>query len=302
MRVSLTVVTAALVFGLVFGLVACRPPAGQTPDVVASFYPLAMLAQRIGGPVAQGGPTVLDLTPPGVEPHDLELSPSNLAAIQSAPVVLEMGRGFQPAVEKAADGNERGMVIRVLDAVSPSSPSGDPSVLDPHIWLSPRRFADASSSIANAITTLDPSRSQQVGANMARTSVELSVLDRLYVKGLRTCDQRTIVTTHAAFGYLADDYDLKQVAIAGFSPDAEPNPGRLAELAQLVQDQGVTTIFTEPLVSSRVADTLARETGAHVAVLNPIEGLTPEQAAAGEDYFSLMRQNLAAIKEALGCH
>jgi zinc transport system substrate-binding protein len=155
--------------------------------------------------------------------------------------------------------------------------------------------------VRDALTQADPSGRGTFDLNAARYQMDLKALVRSYQAGLRTCDRRVIVTSHAAFGYLAMKYGLKQEAISGISPEAEPDPQRLAELADLVKRTGVTTIFTEELVSPRVAETLARETGASTAVLNPLEGLTSGEQARGDTYVSVMHQNLATLRTALGC-
>jgi zinc transport system substrate-binding protein len=172
---------------------------------------------------------------------------------------------------------------------------------DPHFWLDPMRLADLVDAVADALAELDPGRGAIYRAN-ARTYVdELRALDDAYRAGLASCRSRLIVVSHAAFGYLADAYGLRQEAISGISPESEPDPARLAELRLLVEEEGVTTIFTEGLVSPAVAETLAREAGIDTAVLNPLEGLTSRQLQAGEDYASVMRRNLRALEAALGC-
>ena len=163
--------------------------------------------------------------------------------------------------------------------------------LDPHVWLDPVRF----SAIAAAIGA------GEAGERARDFVARLAALDREFRSGLERCERREIVTAHAAFGRLAARYDLRQISLAGLSPEAEPTPRELERLVEAVRATGATTVFTEPLVSPRVADTVARETGGRTAVLDPIEGLTEEQVARGDDYFSVMRRNLATLRVALGC-
>jgi zinc transport system substrate-binding protein len=243
--------------------------ANGKPNVVAAFYPLAYAAQQIGGDAV----SVENVTPTGAEPHDLELSPRTVARIESADVVLYLGDEFQPAVAKAA----RAGSGRAVDLL----PQGG----DPHVWLDPLRFAQLGRRIAAALHR--PSTS--FTADMAR-------LDREYRRGLATCARREIVTSHEAFGYLARRYRLRQVAITGISPEAEPSPQRLAHVIRTVERTHATTVFFEQLVSPRLAETVAREVGARTAVLDPIEGAEP-----GETYVTLMQRNLAALRKALGC-
>lgn len=250
--------------------------------VAAGFYPLAFAAREIGG----GAVDVENLTPPGGEPHDLEPTPSDVEDIQSANIVLLLGQGFQPSLERAA-GNADGEVIELLD-----TPGLDVNPGDPHVWLDPRRFARIGDAIGRALGD------QRSARSFAR---RLEALDREYRTGLADCRRDDIVTSHEAFGYLADRYGLRQVAISGISPEAEPTPRDLQHVIEVIRSTGATTVFTEPLVSPKLADTVASETGGTTAVLDPLEGLTSEEEGTGEDYFTVMRQNLATLEHGLGC-
>jgi zinc transport system substrate-binding protein len=268
--------------GAVFLLSACGASVSAGPDtVVASFYPLAFAAEE----VAPGVP-VENLTPPGAEPHDLELSPIDAASVRDARLVLLLGQGFQPQLEDAAGGGDN--VVHLLDTAGLDLlPNGDP-----HVWLDPLRYAKIVERIGEAL-----------GAEDAATKLvaRLDDLDAEYRQGLANCERHEIVTSHEAFAYLAQRYGLEQIPITGLSPEAEPQPADLAHVVDLVKERGVTTIYYETLVSPRIAETVARETGAQVAVLDPIEGLTPGEIANGEDYFTRMRANLRALEEGLGC-
>jgi zinc transport system substrate-binding protein len=252
------------------------------PDtVVASFYPLAFAAEEI----APGVP-VENLTPAGAEPHDLELSPIDAASVRDARLVLLLGQGFQPQLEDAAGDGDN--VLRLLDTAGLDLlPNGDP-----HVWLDPVRYA-----------TIVERIGQSLGAEEAASKLvaRLDDLNAEYREGLANCERHELVTSHEAFAYLAQRYGLEQIPITGLSPEAEPQPADLAHVVDLVKERGVTTIYYETLVSPRIADTVARETGAETAVLDPIEGLTPAEIAKGEDYFTRMRANLQALEEGLGC-
>jgi zinc transport system substrate-binding protein len=263
---------------------------GRPRTVVAAFYPLAYAAEQIGGPSVQ----VENLTPPGAEPHDLEVSSDDVRALESADLVLLMGHGFQPQLEQAAD-QAGGRTVRLLDtpelrlAGSPDQSGGD---IDPHVWLDPVRYEAIVERIADALGR--PAAARPLVARLNR-------LNRGFRAGLADCARHEIVTGHEAFAYLAQRYGLRQVSILGLSPEAEPTPGKLSSVIDEIRTSGATTVFTETLLSPKLAETVARETGATTAVLDPIEGLTPEEQAAGDDYFSLMRQNLAKLRAALGC-
>lgn len=246
------------------------------PAVVAGFYPLAWAVERIGGADFR----VVNLTPAGAEPHDLELSPRDVAAIRDARVVVYVGGGFQPALEDAVAARDDAS----LDVLRGSA--------DPHVWLDPVRFAEITRALGAALELPAPARG---------LSDELEALAEEYRSGLDQCERRTLVTTHAAFGPLATRYGLIELPLAGRSPEAEPSPKALERLVDDVRDSGATTVFAEPLVSDRLVATVAREAGVDVAVLDPIEGLSEERLAAGEDYFSVMRSNLEVLRQALGC-
>jgi zinc transport system substrate-binding protein len=257
--------------------------------VVAAFYPLAYAAERIGG----GAVSVDDLTPSGAEPHDLELTPHAVADIQRADVVLYAGHGFQPAVSDAVRG-ANGRAVDVLADLPLRSAQGEEDGLtaDPHVWLDPGLYARIVRRIGAVLHR--PGRAAALAARLHR-------LDRQYRVGLADCRRREVVTSHAAFGYLAQRYRLRQVPISGLTPEAEPSAGQLARVVRLVRRTHATSVFFETLVSPRVADTVAHEAGATAAVLDPIEGLTPPEQSRGDTYFTLMRRNLAALRKALAC-
>lgn len=249
--------------------------AGDTPAVVAAFYPLAWAAEQVG----PDGLDVMNLTPPGAEPHDVELSPSDVETLRDAELVVYLGGGFQPAVEEAVDARD-GPSLDLLEGAE-----------EPHIWLDPIRFSQSVEATAGAIP----------GSSARGALDDLAALDAEYRAGLADCDRDVIVTTHAAFGQLARRYGLTELSLAGRSPEAEPSPRELERLIDDVRASGATTVFAEPLVSDEVAETVAREAEVTLATLDPIEGLSQERLDAGEDYLSVMRDNLAALREALGC-
>ena len=250
--------------------------------VVAAFYPLAYAAEQLGGSRVM----VSNLTPAGAEPHDLELSPKDVARVKAASLVLLLGHGFQPQLERAA-GAAGGRVLALLD-----TPRLERSGNDPHVWLDPLRYALLVRAIGAAL---------DAGPAAARLVTRLHALDREYRVGLARCARREIVVNHSAFAYLAGRYGLTQISVEGLSPEAEPAPRELARVAGLVRRGHATTVFSETLVSPKIADTVARETGARTDVLDPLEGLTPKALARGVDYFSAMRANLARLREGLSC-
>ena len=253
---------------------------GGRTEVVAGFYPLAFAAEEIGG----GRVEVANLTPAGAEPHDVELSVRDVERVRSADLVLFLGDGFQPSLEEAADSTE-GKAVDLLAGL-------DRLEGDPHVWLDPVRFAEVADRIGAELGAEAPAR---------ELAARLRALDDEFHEGLTDCERREVVTAHDAFAYLGERYDLELIPIAGISPEAEPSARDLEQVADLVRASGATTVFVEPLLSPEIGETVARETGAETAVLDPLEGLTQEALDAGEDYFSVMRANLEALRGGLGC-
>jgi zinc transport system substrate-binding protein len=274
-----------------------KTAAGGKAKVVAAFYPLAEAARRVGGRHVQ----VEDLTPAGAEPHDLELRPSQVDEVRKADAVLIMGTGFQPSVERAAHRRPVGRgVLEVLPSVL--GDEGRHEGVDPHVWLDPVVMQTIIDRVESALAAVVPASAKpDLEANASQYRDQVAALDGRYRAGLAQCALKEIVTTHEAFGRLGARYGLTQEAIAGLSPEAEPTPARIAELADLVRKRGVTTIFTEELVSPRVAQALAREAHVRTDVLSPIEGLTSTERKAGDNYLSLMDRNLGKLRAALGC-
>ena len=290
MRIILATALAAV---LAAGAAGCgeRDDSGRF-EVVASFYPLAEAARQVGGNAVD----VADLTPAGSEPHDLEPTTSEIDEIQDADLLLIMGHHFQPAIESAADRKDDGLVLTMLDALR--LPGAED---DPHIWLDPVQMQHIVRSISEALQLEDSADEATFRRNESRYLSELEALDAEYKTGLANCRSRVIVTAHQAFGWLANRYGLDEHAIAGVSPEQEPDPRRLSELVKLVEAEEVTTIFTEELVSPKVAETLAREAHVKTAVLDPIESISKKQRNAGADYVSIMRDNLQKLRTALSC-
>jgi zinc transport system substrate-binding protein len=285
---------------------------GSGRQAVASFYPLAWVTERVAG----DGWAVDNLTQPGQEPHDLDLTIAQTAALESADLVV-LEEGFQPAVDAAAENTD----APVLDAAAaveliPSAEGdhdheaesgeehaedeehADHGDLDPHFWLDPLRVADCAAAVADELAEVDPDGARTYADNAAALRSELEALDEDYTSGLASCERSTTVVSHQAFAYLTR-YGLELEAIAGLSPDAEPTAADLAHLQEVIDADGVTTVFSERLVSPKMAETLAEDLGVTTGVLDPIEGLSDE--TSDEDYLSLMRSNLSALQQANGC-
>ena len=284
---SLLVVCAALL------LAGCGAVAGERSDdrreVVASFYPLAWVTEQVAG----DDWAVTNLTSPGGEPHDLELSIGATASLAEADLVVYL-EDFQPAVDDAVATAVGGETLEVGEVVD----LNEHGELDPHFWQDPARMADLAHAVAEELARLDQANADHYRAAADDLTTDLEQLDAAYAEGLARCERDLVVVSHDAFGYL-EKYGLRLEPIAGLSPDAEPTPAVLARLTDLIREEGVTTVFSERLASPAMAETLATDLGISTAVLDPVEGLTDETST--EDYLSLMRSNLAALQEANGC-
>lgn len=280
--------------------------------VVASFYPLAYLAEEVGGDRV----TVRTVIPTGTEPHDFEPTPQDIIALRSSRVFVYNGNGLDPWADRLRSELESAglSVIAASQAVSvlpihqdAVEITGDKiskeesGAYDPHIWLDPIRARQISELIRDALIVADPTGADYYRAQAMALQNRLSDLHQDYEKTLSACISRSVVVSHDAFNYLASRYKLTLYSIAGLSPDAEPSTKRLTDLTTLIKEQKISTVFFESLASPRLAETLAKETGVKTAVLNPIEGLTADDLVAGKNYESLMRDNLSALSTALVC-
>ena len=278
--------------------------------VSTSFYPIQYLAQAIGGEHV----AVTSVTPTNVEPHDFELSPKDVTALSASSLVLYVS-GFQPSLDDALAQVSGPAVVDLAgsvdlvhhDGVEEEHEEGateaahdhdhDPAAaLDPHFWLDPVRMQAAAKAVEAALAQADPAHADDYAANLDTLNATLTDLNTSYSTGLGHCERTTFVTSHAAFGYLADRYSLTQASISGVDPESEPSPAELAEVKKVVESTGTTTIFTEELVSPETAQAVAAETGAQTRVLSPIES-APESG----DYAGVMRTNLEELRTALSC-
>lgn len=282
-------------------------------SVVTAFYPLQYAVQQVAGDRAD----VTSLTRPGAEPHDLEITPTQTAQVADADLVVYES-GFQPAVDDAVAQDARSKRLDASAVVGLEAPghaghdhgasdsgsseshgAGANGDQDPHFWQDPTRMAKLTAAVARELVRIDPAHAADYRAGAAAFRARLATLDRDYRTGLASCRRDTVVVSHDAFGYLAERYGLTMEPIAGLSPGAEPTPADLARLEDLIKSDGITTVFSERLVSSRMSASLAQDSGVRTAVLDPIEGLSDQ--TADQTYLTLMRQNLAALQKANGC-
>lgn len=288
--------------------------AGNTDkfDVVASFYPMAFLAEQIGKDHVK----VTSLTEPGQEPHDLEISARQRAQLEDSDAALYL-KGLQPSVDEAI--GQSGLDTKI-DAATLTKledhgdvehdHEGDEAhseeahseeeghALDPHVWLDPVKYAEIAKGVGTAFEKADPDHAADYKKNTEALVKRLGALNTEFADGLKDTRSKVFFTNHSAFGYLAERYGLTQEAITGVDPDSEPSPARMKELQKEAGADGVTTVFYETLVSDKTAKTLADDAGLKTDVLDPLEGITDK--SRGDDYFGVMEANLAALKTALG--
>ncbi len=273
-----------------------RANGGGRPRIAAAFYPLAWLARQVAGP----GFTVQNLTRPGAEPHDLELTPRQVIDVGEAKLAFYV-KGVQPAVDKAVREHAKHHSLDAESLVTtlpaPQDEAHD-GAADPHLWLDPVRFATVATALGERLARVDARGAAGYRARAAQVVAGLTALDGEFRTGLRACARRDIVTGHSAFGYLAARYGLRQVGVSGLDPEAEASPSRIVELTGLIRRTGATTVFTETLASPKTAAALAQEAGVRTEVLDPVEGVRP---GSRDDYYSIMRRDLAALRTALGC-
>ncbi|MFF8501988.1 metal ABC transporter substrate-binding protein [Streptomyces anulatus] len=331
-----TAVAGAVVLGLT-ALSACSTSDaadggnGDKLKVTASFYPMQFLTERIGGEHV----AVTSLTKPGVEPHDLELTPRQIGSISESDYVLYL-KGIQPAVDDAIlqsgvkntvdaatlttlenhgsevsghdhghEGDEHtdehgheGEEAHEEHSEGDGHNHGEEGGADPHIWLDPVKYAEVAKGVGKSLEKADPDHAADYKKNTDALVAELGELNTAYETGLKNTSTKTFITTHSAFGYLAERYGLTQQGIAGIDPEAEPSPARIQEIHTIAEKEKVTTVFFETLASDRTAKTLAKDTGLKTGVLDPLEGITDK--SQGADYIEVMESNLAALQKALG--
>jgi zinc transport system substrate-binding protein len=259
-------------------------------QVSTSFYPMYFLASQIGGDRAQ----VYNITPAGAEPHEYEPTAQDIARIETSNILILNGSSLETWGQKIKDDvqNKNVKVVIVGDKLATK---------DPHIWLDPLLFKQEAAKVEKTFVEADPANASFYQNNASQLETKLDNLNAQFEQGLKSCKKSDFVTSHAAFSYLAKRYNLKQIAIAGLSPEEDPSTKRLTQIADIVKQQNIKVIFFESLVSPKLAETIANETGAKTSVLDPIEGITDKQLNAGQNYFTVMQTNLKNLQSALDC-
>ncbi len=306
MRKNIFFILLVIVFiGLIFVMVknskkSFTPIKEDKLQVVTSFYPLYFFASSIGGDRAQ----VENITPAGAEPHDFEPTAADVVRMENSKLIILNGGGleaWQNNIQKNINPENTTIVLAGEELATQKISEDGQMNRDPHVWLAPVLAQKMVDKIAQGFAQVDPANQDYYQANATALKNKLVQLDAQYKQGLNNCARRDIITSHAAFGYLAASYGLHQVPIAGLSPDAEPSPSQLAMIAKFARDNQVQYIFFESLASPKLAETLAKEVEAQTLVLDPLEGLSGEELAQGKNYLTIMQDNLTNLETALAC-
>ena len=272
--------------------------------IYTSIYPLYDFTKKVGGDKVD----VTNLVPAGTEPHDFELSTKDIVNLEKADMLVYNGAGIENWTDKVIDSLESDKIAYVkssegLELHTTEDEHDDDGhnhgSTDPHTWLSIENAKKEMENIKNALVEIDPDNASYYEENYETYSKKFDELDNKFHTTLDSIENKSIIVAHEAFGYLCDEYDIEQVGIEGLTPDSEPDPARMTEIIKFAKDNNIKTIFFEELVSPKVAETIAKEVGANTAVLNPLEGLSEEDINNGEDYFSVMEENLQAIYDSL---
>ncbi len=299
-RPYILLISAILIFlvGLFSFQISEQKSTSSTLKITTSFYPLAEFARQVGGEFVD----VTSLTPPGIEPHDFEPSPQAITSIYNSKIFLYNGGGVDTWATQLVQSLTDVKTVRMGDVIQSSMlVKSAEGVVDDHYWLSPTLAGQQVEAILEALIEVDPLHKDYYQKKAGAYLASLRDLDHAYKTGLASCNIRVVVTSHEAFGYLANEYQFKQIAITGVSPDEEPSAGTLASIAEQAKTQGVNYVFFETLLSPKLSQTLADELGAKTLVFNPIEGLTTEEVAQGKNYLSLMKENLSNLRTAMSC-
>lgn len=313
-RLSAIIIAVLLVIALLYAF-RTKPQAptnsGASLTVHTSIYPLAYLAEEVGG----NHVAVTTVLPAGADPHDFEISPQQLIQTQQADLFIYNGAGVDQWAERLVSQRPVNRNINMAEALEAAGielheaeeheeeegHDHDHGDIDPHIWLDLNLMKTQAEIIRDAFIAFDPDHAQEYQNQTAQLLTNLYKLDQQYQSGLANCSLRKIIVTHDAFGYLADAYNFETIAISGISPQDQPSAKELGDIAAIVRREGIGYIFLETLASPKLAQTLASETGAQTLVLNPVEGLTVQEREAGKNYASLMRDNLQQLRLAMKC-
>ena len=270
-------------------LAGCGNAPSNDKVIYTSFYPIYDFTKRVVGDLYE----VKNLTPVGAEPHDYELTNRDLEGLSTSTVNFINGLGLEHW-KNALPSSIASKTFEVSSSINPMTING---ITDPHVWLNPMHGVAQMQNIKNKMVELDKEHKDVFESNFLKAKEAFETLDHDLMNQRKEFNNRYFAVSHAAFGYLADRYDLTMVFVNGLEPDEEPSAQAMERIASQIKEYNISTIFTEELVSPEIAEAIARETGAKLEVLNPLEGLNEEELKT-EDYLSIMKTNFAKLKEA----
>ncbi|HPL53708.1 MAG TPA: metal ABC transporter substrate-binding protein [Bacillota bacterium] len=314
MKKAIKVIVILLMISIV--LPGCSEAGDKSVDrgikIYTSFYPMYFLASSIAGDKA----SVVSMVPAGAEPHDWEPTPRLAIELNNADILIYNGAGMEPWIDsivkiidrdrtKIVDASEGIELLKSSEhshgeEAESEEEEHEHGMYDPHIWVSPIRAMQQAQTIYEALIEIDPANSEYYGKNKIELDSKLTRLDKDIRDASKSFKSNVIVVSHEAFGYFANDYGFRQIAIRGINPQEEPSPSKMAELVRECRENKVKYVFFEKLTSPKLSETLAREVGAGTLVLNDAAGLGEEDIKSGKDYITVMYENLENLKKALG--
>ncbi|MFA9378797.1 MAG: metal ABC transporter solute-binding protein, Zn/Mn family [Lachnotalea sp.] len=285
---------------MMFALTGCASNNVKTDDgklkIYTSFYTMYDFTSKIAGDKAD----VVNLVSDGTEPHEWEPSTSDMINLEQADMLIYNGAGMEHWVDKITESLENDLVlVEASDGITLIDDELSQGNSDPHVWLDVENAKIEMENIKNALVKADEANATYYEENYEKYAQLSDELNTEMTTRIEALDNKNIIVSHEAFSYLCKAYGLTQTAIGDLEAGAEPDAKRLAEIVLFAKENQVKTIFFEELVSPKMANIIADEIGADIAVLNPVEGLTQKQVDAGEDYFSIMRTNLDTLEQTM---
>ena len=297
-KIGYSLLTVLLIFISIFSFAGCGKNTDSENGLViyASLYPYYDFASKIGGNKV----TVYNLVQPGEEPHEFEPTTKQMAEINdNADILILNGAGLESWSSGLTQNVLSKTLVAATNAFKIEITSEGVSQIDPHIWLSIRNAKIIMNDIKERLQSIDNENAGYYETNYQKYAILLDGLNSEYIKAVENFTSTTFVVSHKAFGYISSEYSLTQLALSGLDSEGEADPATIASVIDYINENNIKTVFYHEFINSAIAAAVVNETEASLSVLNTLEGLTIEQINAGEDYLSIMAQNLIELKAAL---